>query len=81
MITAAQWVPRGFAAPFPKKYTFDEEEFEIVTDAIQEILSASALSGGAGSKTLTEPLLVWCERYGNGILQRVSAGMIPLTLL
>ncbi|KAG5962491.1 hypothetical protein E4U13_006466 [Claviceps humidiphila] len=28
MITAAQWVPRGFAAPFPKKYTLDESEFE-----------------------------------------------------
>lgn len=27
MITAAAWVPRGFAAPFPTKYTFDEEEF------------------------------------------------------
>jgi hypothetical protein len=27
MITAAQWVPRGFAAPFPQKYTLDEEEY------------------------------------------------------
>jgi periodic tryptophan protein 1 len=27
MITATTWVPRGFAAPFPMKYTFDEEEF------------------------------------------------------
>ena len=27
MITAAQWVPRGFAAPFPKKHTLDEEEY------------------------------------------------------
>ncbi|KAK0612939.1 WD40-repeat-containing domain protein [Bombardia bombarda] len=27
MITTATWVPRGFAAPFPTKYTFDEEEF------------------------------------------------------
>ncbi|KJZ76692.1 hypothetical protein HIM_04028 [Hirsutella minnesotensis 3608] len=27
MITAAQWVPRGFAAPFPQKYTLDEAEF------------------------------------------------------
>ena len=27
MITATTWVPRGFAAPFPAKYTFDEEEF------------------------------------------------------
>lgn len=28
MITTTAWVPRGFAAPFPTKYTFDEEEFE-----------------------------------------------------
>lgn len=27
LITATAWVPRGFAAPFPTKYTFDEEEF------------------------------------------------------
>ena len=27
MITATAWVPRGFAAPFPTKYTFDEDEF------------------------------------------------------
>jgi hypothetical protein len=28
MITSTAWVPRGFAAPFPTKYNFDEEEFE-----------------------------------------------------
>ncbi|KOS19746.1 putative WD repeat-containing protein [Escovopsis weberi] len=28
MITAAQWVPRGFAAPFPQKYQLNETEFE-----------------------------------------------------
>ena len=27
MITATSWVPRGFAAPFPKKYIFDEDEY------------------------------------------------------
>lgn len=27
MITTTAWVPRGFAAPFPTKYNFDEEEF------------------------------------------------------
>lgn len=31
MITATTWVPRGFAAPFPTKYTFDEEEFERIS--------------------------------------------------
>jgi len=28
MVTTTAWVPRGFAAPFPTKYQFDEEEFE-----------------------------------------------------
>jgi len=32
MITATAWVPRGFAAPFPTKYTFDEEEFKRIAD-------------------------------------------------
>lgn len=27
MITATTWVPRGFAAPFPTKYVFDDEEY------------------------------------------------------
>lgn len=31
MITATAWVPRGFAAPFPNKYTFDEEEFQRIS--------------------------------------------------
>ena len=32
MITTATWVPRGFAAPFPSKYQFDEEEFERIAE-------------------------------------------------
>ncbi|KAI9053789.1 hypothetical protein LZ554_002738 [Drepanopeziza brunnea f. sp. 'monogermtubi'] len=32
MITATTWVPRGFAAPFPTKYTFDEEEFARIAE-------------------------------------------------
>ncbi|KAF2739302.1 transducin family protein [Polyplosphaeria fusca] len=31
MITATAWVPRGFAAPFPSKYEFDEDEFERIS--------------------------------------------------
>jgi periodic tryptophan protein 1 len=27
MITATTWVPRGFAAAFPTKYEFDEDEY------------------------------------------------------
>lgn len=32
MVTTASWVPRGFAAPFPTKYNFDEAEFERIAD-------------------------------------------------
>lgn len=32
MITATAWVPRGFAAPFPTKYDFDEEEFQRIAE-------------------------------------------------
>merc|ERR1711939_1260958 len=32
MITATAWVPRGFAAPFPTRYTFDEEEFQRIAE-------------------------------------------------
>lgn len=35
MITTATWVPRGFAAPFPQKYTFDEAEFERIAELAQ----------------------------------------------
>ncbi|KAM7222289.1 WD40-repeat-containing domain protein [Rhypophila decipiens] len=28
MVTTSAWVPRGYAAPFPNKYQFDDDEFE-----------------------------------------------------
>lgn len=31
MITATTWVPRGFAAPFPTKYDFNEEEYDRIS--------------------------------------------------
>ena len=31
MITATTWVPRGFAAPFPTKYEFDDDEYERIS--------------------------------------------------
>lgn len=32
MITAATWVPRGFAAQFPTKSEFNEEEFARISE-------------------------------------------------
>ncbi|KAI1470083.1 WD40 repeat-like protein [Daldinia caldariorum] len=48
MITTSTWVPRGFAAPFPAKYDFDEAEFERIAnlaklqldDADEDVLEA-----------------------------------------
>lgn len=31
MITATTWAPRGFAAPFPQKYVFDDDEFDRIS--------------------------------------------------
>lgn len=55
MVTATAWVPRGFAAPFPTKYEFDEEEFDRIaklaklqlTEAEEDLEEAKAgLTGG-----------------------------------
>lgn len=55
MITTAAWVPRGFAAPFPTKYDFDEAEFERIAglaklqldDANEDFREAQQHNGGA----------------------------------
>lgn len=58
MITAAQWVPRGFAAPFPSKYDFDEAEFDRIAqlaklqldDAEEDLKEAEAEKDGKKKK-------------------------------
>ena len=57
MITATTWVPRGFAAPFPTKYVFDEEEFERIStlaklqlDDAKEDLQEARKGNHGGSK-------------------------------
>lgn len=50
MITATTWVPRGYAAAFPTKYVFDEEEYERISklakleldDAKEDLAEAQA---------------------------------------
>lgn len=63
MITATTWVPRGFAAPFPTKYTFDEEEFKRIAelaklqldDANEDLEDAqNAEAGGNGAEVMDE---------------------------
>ncbi|KFY22631.1 hypothetical protein V493_06454 [Pseudogymnoascus sp. VKM F-4281 (FW-2241)] len=54
MVTATAWVPRGFAAPFPTKYEFDEAEFDRIAklaklqldDAQEDLEEAEAKAGG-----------------------------------
>lgn len=54
MITATTWVPRGYAAAFPTKYVFDEEEYERIAqlaklqldDANEDLEEAREESGG-----------------------------------
>lgn len=59
MITTSSWVPRGFAAPFPQKYDFDEEEFERIAamaklnldDANDDLEEAKGKAGKGSSDT------------------------------
>jgi periodic tryptophan protein 1 len=65
MITATTWVPRGFAAAFPTKYEFNEDEYARIAklaklqleDAEEDLAEARAAeeaskseTGGSGSK-------------------------------
>jgi periodic tryptophan protein 1 len=59
MITATTWVPRGFAAPFPSKYQFDEDEYDRISklanlqleDAKEELEEAQAEAEGRSNGT------------------------------
>jgi len=58
MITSSTWVPRGVAASFPKKYEFDEDEFERIAelaklqldDAREDLEEAEAEKGGPSNE-------------------------------
>ena len=59
MITATAWVPRGFAAQFPTKYDFDEEEFSRISklakrqldDAKEDLDEAQQTAASKNGKT------------------------------
>ncbi|CDO75722.1 hypothetical protein BN946_scf184493.g20 [Trametes cinnabarina] len=53
---------------------YDEQAFVSASDTLQELLSRSALSDGSGTKTLTEPLLLWLDRYGGAIVRTTVDG-------
>jgi periodic tryptophan protein 1 len=59
MITATTWVPRGFAAPMPTKYQFDEDEYDRISklanlqleDAKEDLEEAQAGAEGKSNGT------------------------------
>lgn len=57
---------------------FDETAFVLASDTLQEVMAKSALSDGSGSKTLTEPLLLWFERHGGKIAQETHSSKLSL---
>ena len=55
----------------------DDSAFIVSSETLQEILSKSALSDGSGTRTLTEPLLLWLDSTGAQIIDRsVSTGHV-----
>ncbi|KAH7096895.1 ARM repeat-containing protein [Auriculariales sp. MPI-PUGE-AT-0066] len=55
--------------PFLINLLNNPETFVPAVDALDALLSSSAFSSGAGTKTLTEPLLAFLNTHGPGILQ------------
>ncbi|KAH9477137.1 Importin-13 [Psilocybe cubensis] len=49
------------------------EIFIGASDALQEITTKSPLSDGSGSKTLTEPLMIWMDTVGRQIMEAILA--------
>ena len=46
----------------------NEPVFVAASEALQEIMSKSSLSDGAGTKSLTEPLLLWADAIGSKVV-------------
>ncbi|KAG2354786.1 ARM repeat-containing protein [Suillus spraguei] len=58
---------------------FNESTFSAASDVLQEIMTRSSLAGGAGTGTLTEPLLAWLDGYGDpGSVDGVSHSLCKL---
>jgi hypothetical protein len=53
--------------------SFPDNLFVATSEVFQELTSKSALADGSGSKTLTEPLLVWLDIVGNRIMESTYA--------
>ncbi|KZP33116.1 ARM repeat-containing protein [Athelia psychrophila] len=61
----------------PSHNEFDDAIFIPASDALQEVMSKSAMSDGSGSKTLTEPLLIWLDTWAGPIVETtLSTGFV-----
>jgi hypothetical protein len=59
------------------RFGTDPETFIAASDALQELMSKSALSDGSGSRTLTEPLLLWLDASGGRMVEAtLSSGTV-----
>ena len=47
---------------------FNESSFVPASDTLQELMAHPPFYDGSGSKTLTEPLLIWIEKWGGDIV-------------
>jgi hypothetical protein len=53
---------------FSAEPQFEDTKFIPASDALQELMTKSALSNGSGTKSLTEPLLLWLARWAGNIV-------------
>ncbi|ROT39872.1 WD40 repeat-like protein [Sodiomyces alkalinus F11] len=86
MITATAWVPRGFAAPFPTKSTFDEAEFERIAelaklqldDAEEDLRQAQEAQGDASDEDGKPTKGTSTEKTGNGDKKSIETSQIDI---
>lgn len=63
----------------PVHNQFDEAIFVPASDALQEVMSKSAMSDGSGSKTLTEPLLIWLDTWAGSVVETTLSSQFLLS--
>lgn len=57
---------------------FNESLFVPTSDVLQELMAHPPFYDGSGSKTLTEPLLIWIEKWGGTIAGASVQGKITV---
>lgn len=88
MITTSAWVPRGFAAPFPSRYTFDEAEFERIAqlaklqldDANEDLEEAKAAEAGDTEDEITDGVATVSLKKDGSSKKETKAGEYARTI-